>query len=142
MDHYAGQPGFNDLPHALQALVFSSLSARTLAIAGCVNKAWRSLTAEPADAWAGRYTALWQLPAAAPADDAAGTLRRQYGARQLLSRCWLGRPATDRLAGHGSVAKACALLPHHGVLLTGVPHGGPRGRRAHGRPLPRSLRAV
>lgn len=119
MDHDARLPGFNDLPHALQALVFSSLSARTLAIASCVSRAWRSLAIEPADAWAGRYTALWDLPAASPPAADASAWRCQYGARQELGRCWLGRPATDRLAGHGSAAKACTLLPHQGVLLTG-----------------------
>lgn len=119
MDHDARLPGFNDLPHALQALVFSSLSARTLAIASCVSRAWRSLALEPADAWAGRYTALWQSPAAAPSAADAASWRRSYGTRQELSRCWLGRPATDRLAGHRSAAKACVLLPHQGVLFTG-----------------------
>ncbi|KAL4428518.1 hypothetical protein ABPG75_002607 [Micractinium tetrahymenae] len=118
MDHDARSPGFSDLPHALQALVFGSLSARTLALASGVSRSWRSLALDPATAWAGRYSVLWQPPTAATAaGDAAW--QRQYGARQELSRCWLGRPATDKLAGHSSAVKTCVLLPRQGVLLTG-----------------------
>lgn len=62
---------------------------------------------------AGSVPAHWPWPPVAESE------QRRYGARQQLARCWLGRPALDRLSGHSAAAKACCLLPERGLLFTG-----------------------
>lgn len=122
-------PGFASIPHDSQLAVFERLSPYCLGVTACVSKQWRQLVAEQ-PAWRDKHAQLWPSDAAAAtdgstdpaaaADAAASDWQRRYGERQQLARCWLGRPALDRLAGHGGQAvKAVFLLPEQAVLFSG-----------------------
>jgi hypothetical protein len=108
---------FQDLPHALAVIVFSHLSPLTLATASCVSRGFRDLASERP--WRRFYAQLWPLP---PTADAGGALpwQRQFGRRQLGSRCWLGRPSLDKLVGARDAVKAVCLLPQQGLLFAGA----------------------
>lgn len=120
------EPSFQTLPAALQSAVLALLSPHQLARCACVSKEWRALVVQAT--WAQFYSQLWEpdagaaAAAAAPVTAPAADWQRLYGQRQLLARCWLGRPASDKLTGHtGQAVKACRLLAPQGLLFTGGP---------------------
>lgn len=115
----------SSLPHGLAAQLFSLLSPRTLATCACVSRGWRQLSLE--QAWGPAYASLWPVDAATAVSctaTATAEWQRRFAARQLQARCWLGRPDTDKLVGHGSAVKACCLLPGGSLLFTGEALGG------------------
>lgn len=116
------EPSWADLPHALQALIASHLSPRTLAVAACSCRLWRQLAAERD--WQAAFSQLWPLPGSS-GDALAAPLpgsswQQRYAARHAGSHAWQGRPASDQLAGHSAVAKCLAVLPERGLLFSGA----------------------
>lgn len=115
-----GTMHISDLPHDLLAHCLDLLSPRSLALCSCVSVRWRQLVAESfGRSGESHFGSLWPLEPLHPPPQSGAEWQRRYAERQAAGRAWLGRPATDTLAGHSFAVKCCAMVPQQGVLLTG-----------------------
>jgi hypothetical protein len=120
-----------DLPPPLLSLhILAKLSPHSLSICSCVCKSWRHTVTDAR--WAQLFAELWSLPADSSEEQLTPpTWQRLYAARQLASRCWLGRPALDKLMGLSDAVKACCLLQQHGLVFAGERAAAGRSAPSH-----------